>query len=315
MFERFTDRARHVVVLAQEESRRLNHDYIGTEHVLLGLLAERDGLAARVLLETGVSLTEVREKVEEIIGRGGHHAPGGHIPFTPRAKKVLELSLREALQLRQDYIGTEHILLGVIREGEGVAAQVLAERGVELARLRSAVVAAVAGGVTEPMAGSRGRSPAAVEIMDAAATLAGRGPMGSHHLLEALVQAHDSLGGKVLAALQVDPVAVTTTIEELGLHGTTDMTPEEAAGAQTELRVEGEEVHVVLRDPDTVDLVRGLERGPGDPSLVGVWSALRSAIEDLHRASLPAEEPVGRSPSTLVQRVLESRRRRRNPPD
>ena len=121
MFERFTDRARRVVVLAQEEARLLNHNYIGTEHILLGLIHEGEGVAAKALESLGISLDAVRGQVEEIIGQGGS-APSGHIPFTPRAKKVLELSLREALQLGHNYIGTEHILLGLIREGEGVAA-------------------------------------------------------------------------------------------------------------------------------------------------------------------------------------------------
>src|SRR5436190_895863 len=124
MFERFTDRARRVVVLAQEEARMLNHNYIGTEHILLGLIHEGEGVAAKSLESLGISLEGVRSQVEEIIGQG-QQAPSGHIPFTPRAKKVLELSLREALQLGHNYIGTEHILLGLIREGEGVAAPVL----------------------------------------------------------------------------------------------------------------------------------------------------------------------------------------------
>ena len=128
MFERFTDRARRVVVLAQEEARMLNHNYIGTEHILLGLIHEGEGVAAKALESLGISLEAVRQQVEEIIGQG-QQAPSGHIPFTPRAKKVLELSLREALQLGHNYIGTEHILLGLIREGEGVAAQVLVQAG------------------------------------------------------------------------------------------------------------------------------------------------------------------------------------------
>ena len=131
MFERFTDRARRVVVLAQEEARMLNHNYIGTEHILLGLIHEGDGVAARALESLGISLDAVRQQVEEIIGQG-QQAPSGHIPFTPRAKKVLELSLREALQLGHNYIGTEHILLGLIREGDGVAAQVLVKLGADL---------------------------------------------------------------------------------------------------------------------------------------------------------------------------------------
>ncbi|MFM2160430.1 MAG: hypothetical protein RLY39_961, partial [Actinomycetota bacterium] len=144
MFERFTDRARRVVVLAQEEARMLNHNYIGTEHILLGLIHEGEGVAAKALEALGISLEAVRSQVEEIIGQG-QQAPSGHIPFTPRAKKVLELSLREALQLGHNYIGTEHILLGLIREGEGVAAQVLVKLGADLNRVRTQVISLLSG--------------------------------------------------------------------------------------------------------------------------------------------------------------------------
>ena len=144
MFERFTDRARRVVVLAQEEARLLNHSYIGTEHILLGLIHEGEGVAAKALESLGISLEAVRSQVEEMIGQGGT-SPSGHIPFTPRAKKVLELSLREALQLGHNYIGTEHILLGLIREGEGVAAQVLIKLGADLSRVRQQVIQLLSG--------------------------------------------------------------------------------------------------------------------------------------------------------------------------
>src|SRR5674536_76041 len=144
MFERFTDRARRVVVLAQDEARMLNHNYIGTEHLLLGLIHEGEGVAAKALESLGISLEAVREQVEEIIGQG-QQAPTGHIPFTPRAKKVLELSLREALQINHTYIGTEHILLGLIREGEGVAAQVLVKLGADLNRVRQQVIQLLSG--------------------------------------------------------------------------------------------------------------------------------------------------------------------------
>jgi len=139
MFERFTDRARRAVELAQEEARRLNHNYIGTEHILLGLIREGEGVAARALESLGISLEAVRQQVEKIIGRG-QQAPSGHIPFTPRAKKVLELSLRESLQLGHNYIGTEHILLGLLREGDGVAAQVLVRLGADLNRVLQQVI-------------------------------------------------------------------------------------------------------------------------------------------------------------------------------
>src|SRR3984893_5167130 len=145
MFERFTDRARRVVVFAQEEARGLNHNWIGTEHLLLAVIREGQGVGARALESMQVSLDAARQQVESIIGRGQEPVSDGHIPFTPRAKKVLELSLREALQLGHDYIGTEHILLGLIREGEGVAAQVLVSLGADLNVVRPQVIQLLSG--------------------------------------------------------------------------------------------------------------------------------------------------------------------------
>ncbi|WP_436493362.1 ATP-dependent Clp protease ATP-binding subunit [Actinokineospora sp. HUAS TT18] len=169
MFERFTDRARRVVVLAQEEARMLNHNYIGTEHILLGLIHEGEGVAAKALESLGIALEGVRQQVEEIIGQG-QHAPSGHIPFTPRAKKVLELSLREALQLGHNYIGTEHILLGLIREGEGVAAQVLVKLGADLNRVRQQVLQLLSGyqgGEKAAESGGRGEgTPSSSLVLD-----------------------------------------------------------------------------------------------------------------------------------------------------
>ena len=144
MFEKFTDKARRVVVLAQEEAKLLNHNYIGTEHILLGLIHEGEGVAAKSLEALGINLESVREQVQEIIGQG-QQSPTGHIPFTPRAKKVLELSLREALQLGHSYIGTEHLLLGLIREGEGVAAQVLTKLGADTNKVRQQVIQLLSG--------------------------------------------------------------------------------------------------------------------------------------------------------------------------
>jgi ATP-dependent Clp protease ATP-binding subunit ClpC len=157
VFERFTDRARSVLTLAQEEARALNHSFIGTEHILLGLLAEGDGLAARALRSLGLSTEDVRAKVEEIVG-GSVSTPVGSRPFTPRSKKVLELALREALLLDHGYIGTEHILLGLVREGNGVATTVLAELGVELGWVRQAVNSLMTGG-PEVQIGQRAEQP------------------------------------------------------------------------------------------------------------------------------------------------------------
>jgi ATP-dependent Clp protease ATP-binding subunit ClpA len=183
MFEKFTDRARRVVVLAQEEARMLSHDYIGTEHLLLGLVHEGAGVAVVALESLGISLDDVRRDVEEMIGRGQHEL-SGHIPFTPRAKKVLELSLRESQQLGAGYIGTEHILLGLIREGEGVAAQVLVKLGADLNRARQQVLQILgertpreagepeAGGLREAAAGGLAGNEPRVRIVGSPAQLA-----------------------------------------------------------------------------------------------------------------------------------------------
>ncbi|WP_448852779.1 ATP-dependent Clp protease ATP-binding subunit [Corynebacterium sp. 335C] len=175
MFERFTDRARRVVVLAQDEARELNHNYIGTEHILLGLISEGDGVAAKALESMGISLDAVRSEVVEIIGRGAQ-PPSGHIPFTPRAKKVLEYSLREALQLGHKYIGTEHILLGLIREGEGVAAQVLVKLGADLPRVRQQVIQLLSGYQGEDADGESGGARGAGPV---GAGAGGRGEGGA----------------------------------------------------------------------------------------------------------------------------------------
>jgi len=176
MFQRFTDRARRVVVLAQEEASGLGHNYIGTEHILLGLIHEGEGVAAKALKSLGVGLDPVRQQVEEIIGRG-QEAPSGHIPFTRRAKKVLELSLRESKQLGHNYIGTEHILLGLIREGDGVAAQVLVRLGADLNRVRQQVIQLLRGHpAEEPEAGAQVRLGTVEQRLTAIEQRVGIGP-------------------------------------------------------------------------------------------------------------------------------------------
>ncbi len=329
MFERFTDRARMSIVGAQEEARRLDHNYIGTEHVLLGLLNEREGVAARVLNSFGITLEGARGEVVAIVGPGTEKAPSGHIPFTPRSKKVLELSLREALSLGHNYIGTEHILLGLVREGEGVAAQILVRRGAALDKVREAVVGELARmGVPERSAAARQRrTPAAEEAINAAGDLAGSAPLGSHHLLEALARLEGSLAANVLADLGVDPDAVATKIDELGIEGTTDVTPEEVAARAMEVRVEGEEVHLVLRDAATVELARSISEKLGGPirgadpatSLIGLWQGTLTGLQDVQRQITPPEssgeetdEPTGRS--AIVRRALQSRLARRRRP-
>jgi ATP-dependent Clp protease ATP-binding subunit ClpC len=160
MFERFTDRARRVLVLAQEEARLLNHAFIGTEHILLGLIDETEGVAAHALLRCGITLAATRDAVEEAVGAPGT-TPNGSPPFTPRVKRVLELSLREALQFSHSYIGTEHLLLGLIREGDGVAVTIIQNLGVELGQLRQEVIALMSGVAEDLEEASEGRIPAA----------------------------------------------------------------------------------------------------------------------------------------------------------
>src|SRR5580704_3937799 len=226
MFERFTDQARRVVVLAQEEARGLHHDYIGTEHILLGLLSAEGSVAARVLAGLGLTLPGTQEEVTARVGTGSGSRDPKRIPFTPRAKKTLELSLREALALHHNYIGTEHILLGVVREGEGVAAQILAERAGDLAAVRQAVLdvlpaaealqgrrwrrrrnvpllageAGEAGESEEPDGPGMPTTPAAGAGLAEAARLAGSQPVGSHHLLLAALADPDSAAARTLTA-------------------------------------------------------------------------------------------------------------------
>jgi len=284
MFERFTNRARHVVVLAQEEARRLQHNYIGTEHLLLGLLGEPGGVAFRALERSGVTLQGAREEVEAIIGTGKSKV-SGHIPFTPRAKKTLELALREALQLHHGYIGTEHILLGLIREGNGVAAQILRHHSADLLPIRMAVLDLVPAmpAETSPARGPRwlrrrsgadlgetlqpGESaepaepgeageqtgmrttPAADISLTEAARLAGSQPVGSHHLLLAALGDPDTAAARALTALGVDLEQAREALRTADVTGTSDEQPEEAGRRQMVVRVTEEQVTIEARDP------------------------------------------------------------------
>ena len=283
MFERFTGRARRVVVLSQEEARLLNHNYIGTEHILLGLLAESESIAGQVLASFGFTLEGVRAEVESKIGRGKSQ-PTGHIPFTPRAKKTLELSLREALAIRHNYIGTEHILLGLIREGEGVAVQIMREH-VDPAQIRTAALAATPAadpgespegaeetnavlswlrrrlsrhGTSVPfrpdMPGSaidqptRG-TPAVEAALQQAARLAGPLPVGSHHLLLAALEDTNSAASSALASLGVDLDKLRGTLRSAKLTGTSDEQPEQAGRRQMTIQVTDETLTIVATDP------------------------------------------------------------------
>ena len=332
MFERFTNPARHVVVLAQEEARSLRHNYIGTEHLLLGLLGEPEGVAARALARFGMSPASTREEVRAIIGVG-KEPMSGHIPFTPRAKKTLELALREALQLRHGHIGTEHILLGVIREGGGVAAQIMRDHG-DLLAIRMAVLDVLPAGQQAP--GRRWRrarglvsspgaeagearepeeqtelhtSPAADISLNEAARLAGSGPVGSHHLLLAALADPETAAARALAALGVDLDGAREALRNADVTGTSDEPEEEAGRRQMLIRVTEDRLTIEATDAVLVKLGRAAAtalasqaREPdtisGDlaaaASLSRVWLAIRDGLEAVRqRASVTTPPDLG----------------------
>jgi ATP-dependent Clp protease ATP-binding subunit ClpA len=331
MFERFTNKARHVVVMAQEEARKLRHNYIGTEHILLGLLGESDGYAFRALEGFGMSLESGRDEVRAIVGPG-QVAPSGHIPFTPRAKKTLELALREALQLHHNYIGTEHILLGVIREGEGVGAQVLRQHA-DLEEIRTAVLDLVPAAAAAAQSGRARRwlrrrpsgdplaandpaeqtelhtTPAADTSLSEAARLAGSQPVGSHHLLLAALSDPDTAAARVLAALGVDLDQAREALRGADITGTSDEPPEEVGRRQMVIRVTGDRLTIEASDPVIVERGRAALRALGDEgdlpdairgdlpvsaSLSTVWQALYESLGVIQRrATLPPESPGG----------------------
>jgi ATP-dependent Clp protease ATP-binding subunit ClpA len=287
MFERFTNPARHVVVLAQEEARQLQHNYIGTEHVLLGLLGEPRGVACQALERFGITRDGAREEVKAMIGLGKHQ-PTGHIPFTPRAKKSLELALREALQLHHGYIGTEHILLGLIREEKGVAAQIMRKHSPDLTPIRMTVLDLVAAAPTSPVGGphwlrrrsavlpgetiERGEpaeagepagryvelrtTPAADSSLTEAARLAGSQAVGSHHLLLAAIGDPDTAAAQALAALGVDLEQAREALRTADVAGTSDEQPEEAGRRQMVIKVTDKQVTIEARDPLIVSVGR-----------------------------------------------------------
>jgi hypothetical protein len=277
MFERFTDRARRSIVLAQEEARRLQHNYIGTEHVLLGLLGEDTGVAARVARGFGLTIAVGREDVLAIIGRGKGAASSGHIPFTPRAKKCLELALREALQLGHDYIGTEHVLLGIVREGEGVGAQILLKHAGSLSEIRAAVVDMLHGGSTgtpsrrllsrfggrrtgpiqlQPEPPEVRTTPAADISIAGAARLAGAGPLGSHHLLLAALEDPNTAAARALLEVGVDLDRVRDLLRAADVTGSSDELPEEAGRRQMVITVTDDRLTLEAADAQIIELGR-----------------------------------------------------------
>ena len=332
MFERFTNRARHVVVRSQEEARRLNHNYIGTEHILLGLLGEPESVAGQVLASFGLTRDGVRVEVEQVIGLG-KSAPSGHIPFTPRAKKTLELSLREALAIKHNYIGTEHILLGLIQEGEGVAAQILRNH-VDLLELRLAVLSAVPAGVDPvepaetqeetnavlrwlrqrltrhvtsvpfrpelPGAEQMTRGTPAVEAaLQQAARLAGPLPVGSHHLLLAALEDANSAASSALASLGVDLDDLRSKLRTAKLTGTSDEQPEQAGRRQMAIQVSDEALTIVATDPVIVEAGKEALRAVNARAAAAAQSAGEASPgEEAASEEVTAGEPSGEEANT-----------------
>jgi ATP-dependent Clp protease ATP-binding subunit ClpA len=326
MFERFTPRARHAVVAAQEEARDLGHNYIGTEHVLLGLLNVPEGLAGRALDRFGLTLSGVREEVTAQVGSGAEPMKG-HIPFTPRAKKILELALREALELHHNYIGTEHLLLGLIKEKDGVGPGILAAHGDPLA-IRMAVLdllpVAQAGPAhrwmrrrpATPSSDSEvdevRTTPAADASLDEAARLAGANPIGSHHLLLATLADPDTAAAKALTGLGVDLDQAREALLGADVSGTSDEQPEERGRRHMLIRTADNSLTIEATDQALVGLGRAAAEAvggqPGQPgtirgdlpasvSLAAVWQALRASLEDIRRRATAAKDNEAAPPA------------------
>jgi len=280
MFERFTEKARRVMVLAQDEARLMDNDFIGTEHLLLGMLAEGQGVAGKALVSFGLALPDVRDKVEARVGRAkGGTGGGGKPPFTSRAKRVLELSLREAMRLGHNYIGTEHMLLGMVREGQGVGCQVLGDMGVQLSDVRDQVLALLSGHNPESVdvgpgevqlrmgelrnVAPRHLTTPVIEAMTNAARLAGSQPVTTAHLLLALLGRDASQAAKALAALKVTKPAVEAKLAEIPVESTSDATPTpktvEIKFGEISTVINNPELAAGLRSVSTEDLVAALE--------------------------------------------------------
>ena len=269
MFERFTDRARRALVLAQEESRRLNHHQIGLEHLLLGMLAEGEGVAAKALQQLGLDLEGVRSRVTEVAGVGAS-PPKAHIPFTTAAKGTMEGALREALKLGHNYIGTEHLLLGMVGEQEGL--MLLDGFGLTGPAVRAATISALSGVIAQrPPAGDDPPSTTGYEakhtpglqwVLERAAEAAGDEPVGTHHVVGAIAE-HDDLAGKaVLSAGGFSVEALDRAPGEWDTAGTLDDTPARMATRGTEIAVDEEGLTIRFADPDLRDRLRDVLSSP-----------------------------------------------------
>jgi len=340
MFERFTDKARHVVVLAQEEARGFQHNYIGTEHLLLGVLGEPTGIGGRALTGFGLSLPDVREEVLARIGPGQQRLDG-HIPFTPRAKKVLEFALREAIALQHNYIGTEHVLLGLVREGDGVGAQIIAAHAPEpvAVRVRMAVLDLLPTASVEPgrrwlrrqharSAGDETASaqldttPAADTTLSEAARLAGSHPVGSQHLLLAALADPDSAAARVLTTLGVDLDQAKDALRAVDITGTSDESPQDAGRRSMRIRATETQVTVEATDPALIHLARAaidaLADEAEDPDTIrgdlplsvsvgNVWRALYDSLDDIRRRAVMSTDSPPAPPSANPPRAERGR--------
>ncbi|MFJ4953815.1 Clp protease N-terminal domain-containing protein [Streptomyces sp. NPDC088760] len=311
-FERFTVQARKVVVGAQEQARLLKHGQIGTEHILLGLLDVPDSTAAKVLHQLGYDKETAQADVAAVV-KPGTEELSGHIPFAPRAKKTLELALREAQQLHHNDIGTEHILLALVREGEGVGAKVLAERINPITKIRAAVLTALEGSQAVAAGPWPAGTPATEDAVATAGALAGGAPVGSHHLLEAMLRAENSMAARVLRELGVDPDAVAAKIDELDPETTTDATPEEAAARKMEIRLVDDEVHLILRDPTTVTTAKKVTElsdgpvqgvGPVAGMFVPLWRSTNELLLQIQRLLEPEPEEEDGSAEGKVAKAV-----------
>ncbi|MYW49105.1 Clp protease N-terminal domain-containing protein [Streptomyces sp. SID161] len=323
-FERFTVEARKVVVTAQEEARLLKHSHIGTEHILLGLLDDQDSVAAKALHQLGYDKAAAQADIAAVAEPGTRELRG-HIPFAPSAKKTLELALREAQQLHHHHIGTEHILLALVREGggEGAGAKVLAERITPVDKVRTAVLALLEGPQQAAAGPWPAGTPATEDTVSAASALAGGAPVGSHHLLEAMLRAENSMAARVLRELGVDPDAVAAKIDEIDPETTTDANPEEAAARRMEIRLVDDEVHLILRDPATVTAARKVTELSGGPVLgagpvagmfVPLWRSTNQLLSRIQRVLEPehddADAAAGSKTAKILRTVLAPRLRR-----
>jgi ATP-dependent Clp protease ATP-binding subunit ClpA len=292
MFERFTDRARRVLVLAQDEARALEHNFLGTEHLLLGLIKEGEGVGAKALEELGTTHDRLRRRIADVVTPGAPGTASGAPPFTPRSKQVLELALKEALQLGHNYIGTEHLLLGLVREGSGVAAQVLVAEGLDLSTVRAKVIELLLGyAAKNPQAAVR-TTPAGTLLSTRAKALAGTEAVGSHHYVLAVLEDPGSLGARILTSFGVTREAVEARVREIGTAGTTDEVPKDP---MPPIRIRlGEGMSLQIDDAALLERLRqNVEAGKAE----GLGEAVKGALAGWLDQQAPKEQPGDEPPA------------------